>query len=124
MNRPDNAEYGPELPSINRNAVILEPTEAYLEWAKQCPDTDPELTLDRLGEGASVFLIPEQAFRPDRWLERHYKALFECELDAWCTDETYWPEKLSLRLFRTFFRMRFCSIVLDMGKTPLAWDDD
>ena len=28
-------------PTINRFAVILRPTQAYLDWTRSCPDPDP-----------------------------------------------------------------------------------
>jgi hypothetical protein len=36
------------LPTINRNLVVIEPTAAFLDWARRFPDPDPKLTLDEL----------------------------------------------------------------------------
>ena len=42
--------------------------------------------------------------------------MFEWELAAWYTDETYWPESLTYRLFKEFFEIDIHSTVVDLGK--------
>lgn len=112
-----------DLPkTVNRSAVVFLPTEAYLRWAKSCPDPDPDLTLDELREEGTVFLIPEQDGDPERWLRRNFKDIFAYELNAWYTDENYWPEKLTYKLFTEFFDVQFCFIVLDMGRDNIESD--
>ena len=46
-----------DLPTVNRSAMVLELTEAYLQWAKESPEGEPELTLDELCEECSVFCL-------------------------------------------------------------------
>ena len=36
------------LPTINRNALWIEPTAVFLEWAQRFPDLDPELVVGEL----------------------------------------------------------------------------
>ena len=108
-------EYEDDLPDMNRFALVLEPAEAYLEWAKVYPEADPDLTLDDLCEEGTVYLIPEVEGHLEAWLKRNYKAMFECELNLWCTDDSFWPDDLSFKTFEKFFNIRFCSMVLDMG---------
>jgi hypothetical protein len=110
------------LSIVNRGAVVLELTEAYLEWAKACPEAIPHLTLEELGIEGTVYLIPETNDEPDKWLRRNFVAIFEYELDAWYTDRGFWPKDRSFRSFKKFFKVRFCSIVLDLGKGSLEKD--
>jgi hypothetical protein len=114
-----------ELPTVNRGAIILEPTEAYLEWAKSCPDGDTELTLEELRKDSTVYLIPDCDYEADveNWLKRNYAAMFEYELDNWHRDERFWPEKRSFKLFKKFFNVRFRSMVIDMGKDKIVRDE-
>ena len=119
MSRGGNGEAGPDLALVNRAAVVLEPAAAYLEWAKGCPDGLPDLTLADLREEGTVYLIPETDAEPEAWLRRHYAPLFANELLAWCTDEAFWPRDRSYKAFKKFFRVRFCSIVLDLGRGPI-----
>jgi hypothetical protein len=110
------------LPIVNRAAMVLEPAQGYLDWAKGCPEAMPDLTLKDLGEEGSVYLIPETNGEPGRWLRRNFVALFEYELNAWYTDRDFWPKDRSFRAFKKFFKVRFCSIVLDLGKGSLEKD--
>jgi hypothetical protein len=112
------------LTSINRYALVLEPAEAYLAWAKEYPDPAPDLTLERLrSEGGSIYLIPDTHDNPEGWLMRNYKPLFEEELYAWCLAEHLWPPKRDYMTFREFFEVRFHSIVLDTVGGPLVRED-
>jgi hypothetical protein len=115
VNRAKGKE-GIILPIVNRAALVLEPAQAYLEWARECPEALPDLTLKELGEEGTVYLIPETNDEPDKWLRRNFVAMFEHELDAWYTDRVFWPKDRSFRAFKKFFKVRFCSMVLDLGK--------
>ncbi len=122
MSHGGNGEAGPDLPTVNRAAVVLEPAAGYLEWAKECPDGLPDLTLSDLSEEGTVYLIPETDAEPEAWLRRNCTTLFVHELFAWCTDEAFWPRDRSFKAFKKFFQVRFCSIVLDLGRGPIERD--
>ena len=115
-------EEGIILPRVNRSAMMLEPVQAYLEWARGCPEAIPDLTLKELGEEGTVYLIPETNDEPDKWLRRNFVAMFENELEAWYTDRDFWPRDRSFKSFKKFFKVQFCSIVLDLGKGSLEKD--
>jgi hypothetical protein len=101
VNRAKGKE-GIILPIVNRAALVLEPAQAYLEWARECPEALPDLTLKELGEEGTVYLIPETNDDPDRWLRRNFVAMFEYELEAWYTDRAVWPKDRSSRRSRSF----------------------
>jgi hypothetical protein len=67
------------LPTINRNVLVVVPTEGFLEWA------------------------------------RKYPTIFEIELDGWFTDPSLWPKDRSMKTFKKFFGVHYCSSVIDMG---------
>ena len=119
-----DAQHGADLPTVNRCAVVLEPTKTYLEWARDCPEGDPDLTLEELREESTVYLIPEVDAEPGTWLKRNYRAMFEHELWAWCTDDAFWPKDRSFTMLGKFFNVRFCSIVLDMGQSQIERDGE
>jgi len=54
-----------DIPTINRGAAILIPTEACLAWARALPDSDPLMTEGDTQREATVYLIPE--FSPISW---------------------------------------------------------
>jgi hypothetical protein len=107
------------LPLVNRNALTVEPTEAYLEWAKSAPEPMPELTMQELCEERTVYLIPEVEEELEEWLKKNYRRIFEEELESWCTDESQWPEDLSLGKFKEFFKISYSSLVFDLNEETL-----
>ena len=118
-----NHTHGKDLPGINRYALVVEPTEAYAEWARTCPGSASEEVLSELDEeGGTVYLIPEEEEDFQVCLQRNYRAMFEHELWSWCTDEAFWPKDRSFNTFKVFFKVRFHSMLLDMGKTPIEID--
>jgi len=107
------------LPTINRFVLVVEPTNVFLEWARKFPDEDPVLTLDELLEDTSAYLIPQVGEDPDSWLAQNHRTIFEIELGDWTVDPTCWPKDRSLKAFKEFFNVRFCSIVIDMAEGPI-----
>jgi hypothetical protein len=107
------------LPTINRFVLVIEPTNVFLEWARKFPDEDPTLTLDELLEDTSAYLMPQIDVDPDSWLAQNFRTIFEIELSDWSVDATLWPKDRSFKAFTEFFAVRFCSIVIDMGKGPI-----
>ena len=108
-----------QLSAINRMAVVLRATEAYLDWAKTCPDTILDMTLDELNAESTVYLLPETDDDPMEQVSRHFESMFVEELFAWCQDDAYWPKDLSLKTFRLFFDVQIASMVFDLGKDAL-----
>jgi hypothetical protein len=103
-----------DFPTINRFAVILVPTEACLEWVRSCPGDD--MPLGTVEREPTVYLIPESDAVPDAFLRRHYKAIFEGELNFWYTDPDMWPKDRSFKTFKTFFTVQVSTMVFDLGK--------
>lgn len=101
---------------INRGAVILEPTEEYLRWAKNTPDPAIDLTLATLQSENHVYLTPQFDCDDDAetWLQSNYLPMFTEELQSWCTDEDSWPE-LSYENFKKFFNVHVTSMIFDLG---------
>jgi hypothetical protein len=112
--------YYENLPTINRNVLVVEPTKVFLEWAKKSPDDDMELTLKALVADLTAFLIPEQDADAEAWLRRNFKLIFEIEFDGWCSDPSLWPTDRSFKAFKKFFRVHFCSNVIDLAKVAIV----
>lgn len=107
------------LPTINRNVLIVVATEGFLAWAKKNPDDDGTLTLAELVADSTAYLIAEQAADAEIWLKRNFKTIFDIELDGWCADPSLWPKDRSMKLFKKFFRVHYCSSVIDLGDGPI-----
>jgi hypothetical protein len=114
--KPQNDIYYENLPTINRNVLVAEPTEVFLEWARKYPDEDAGLTLKELIADTTAYLIPEQEADAEAWLRRNFRTIFDIELDGWCTDPARWPADRSYKAFKKYFRVHFCSSAIDLAK--------
>lgn len=101
---------------VDRTAVVLKPTETFLNWLKQSGDDLPDLTLAQLRSNCSVFLVP-QFDEPEAAVayfdERHHE-IFAAELSGWESDRARWPESLDLETFWRFFDLEVHDTVLDL----------
>jgi hypothetical protein len=112
-----------EFSTINRCAVLLVPTEVCLAWINSCP-TERPVTLAEAQSEPTVYLIPEAKTAAEATVHRHYKAMFEQELNSWYTDPDLWPKDRSFRAFKKFFTIQVTTIVFDMGKGMILRDDE
>ena len=112
-----------ELPTINRFGIILLPTQACLDWIKSCVGDDDNLTLDELRREPTVYLIPEGRAKPETYIRRHFKAMFESELGSCYTDPTLWPKAISFANFQKFFEIHVTSMVIDLAKGQIIKEE-
>ena len=121
MTHSDAPPFDVDLSTLNRHALVLEPTASFLQWLQQsCQDEMPMTTEDF---GPTVYLIPEHDNQPETWLQRNFMTLFENELGSWCLDQSKWPRKRSLEMFGQFFKISFSPIVLDLGQGRIVRDE-
>jgi hypothetical protein len=128
-----------DIPSIqlNRGAVYIRFKQPYVDWARQAgPAPLTDFTLDEANDDGELFLIPtyESAKEPVdgtedaiKWVERRWKMFFEHFLNDWIMDESAWPKKRTLKMFREWFEVEYRSTVWDMGSDPLMlerWVED
>lgn len=104
--------------SINRYALIAKPTKEFINWVNSVFPDDPvdyaQIERERHDQ-MDVFLIPEFDDMDEAlsWLKENCDVFLEQMLDAWCTDEDAWPEKLDWPLFETFVDYSIQSVVTD-----------
>jgi hypothetical protein len=79
-----------------------------------CPG-DPT-TLAKVQKEPTVYLIPEGDAEPEGYVRRHFKAIFEEELNSWYTDPDLWPKDRSFKTFKKFFSVQVSTMVFDLGK--------
>jgi hypothetical protein len=111
----------PEM--INRTALIVRPAQPYIDWAKSLPDADEILpTID--GEH-TVYLVEQ--IDDDRHFEhvlkRVFAEIFERELFSWYLDESFWPQKRALSMFKKWFSIEYHTCVEDLLDAPLEDDE-
>ncbi|MBF0266465.1 MAG: hypothetical protein HQL46_14465 [Gammaproteobacteria bacterium] len=116
---------------INRGAVILKYTEFAIQWLNDNDpfNDNPGISLeDTLNDGATIYLISEgdaeSEDNVEKWIKNNFKPLFESELEGWFADETLWPKKLTLTLFKKWFTYSWHSMVEDTVELPIYDDED
>jgi len=107
---------------LNRAVLIVRPKQPFLDWAAQLDDSG--LVPNVEGE-QTVYLVPE--FDDDdgaqKVLDRVFAEVFERELFGWHTDESAWPRKRTLAMFREWFEVEFHSVVEDLCEGELIDDE-
>jgi len=114
--------------TINRSVIVLLPRMAAYNWIMSIDPAPSNLTLEELRREPDAFLVredrvelPEQA---ERWIYRRWEMFFEKFLEDWYTDESTWPQKRSLKMFKEWFEVQYCPLVWDMAKeVPLGHQD-
>ncbi|MFQ5842194.1 MAG: plasmid pRiA4b ORF-3 family protein [Thermodesulfobacteriota bacterium] len=101
---------------VNRYVVIIRPKEPFLQWLKNTPDWDLDMTLQDLRTECTSILIPEfeDSEKTEAFMEHIYETIFEMKLDDWYRDETAWPQERSYELLRKWFDIEVHSTVIDL----------
>ncbi|MBF0275122.1 MAG: hypothetical protein HQK84_07810 [Nitrospinae bacterium] len=59
----------------------------------------------------------------EKALKKHYKEIFENELFDWYTDESKWPKKSCIMVFKEFFEVEFNEMVINLSRDDLILDE-
>lgn len=94
-------------------ALVVRPTQCFLEWAQKVPVHCPELTLEELNEDPSIYLFSpcESHQQCEEMLGECWRAIFEYELSSWHQDCKDWPQELSFKEFHKWFSTEILSTV-------------
>ncbi len=121
---------------LNRGLVIIRYKQPYVDWVKIAGEAPMEISLEQANDDGESFLLPTYESEVDpvdgtedaiKWVEKRWRMFFEHILESWILDESEWPKKRSLKMFREWFDIEYKSIVWDMGTEPLIieeWDED
>lgn len=99
---------------VDRTAVVLKPTQQFLDWLKQADSDMPDLTLEQIRTNCSVYLVP-QFDAPEEvvsYFDERFQEIFAAEITAWDIDQSKWP-LISLKTFGEFFDFEIHDMVLD-----------
>lgn len=104
---------------VFRVALVLEPRQPFIDWhdALGAPRYE-EVSQD---EGETVFLIPElvDPAETQAYIDEYFDTFFTQVLEMHCPDFKLWPRKRTAALFRSWFRVRVHSLVIDVDPAPL-----
>ena len=110
--------------TVNRAALVVRFKEPYLQWAAGLDPADTDI-VDDLRKHTSVYLVPEdpRGEQETAPLADFFGAIFDLELEAWCVDDSLWPEVRDLDTFLEWFEVVGESIVIDLGKGRLLSEE-
>lgn len=101
---------------IERLVTVIKPKQAFLDWLKQVPDQDDELSLDDLRSDCTALLLPpfESPDEAEDYVKKHIDDIFANELESWCESEEQWPTERTFAKFTDMFDIEYHSMVFDM----------
>ncbi|MBI5789649.1 MAG: hypothetical protein HZA78_12425 [Candidatus Schekmanbacteria bacterium] len=111
--------------SINRTVIIIKAKQPYVDWANSFDDGEPPMKLEEFQQDATAYLIPQFDYieQSVKYIEKHYAEIFESELADWMTAPHLWPPKRTLKMFRKWFEVGICGMVIDMDKKPVLLEE-
>ena len=94
--------------TINRSVVIVRPKQPFLDWLSSVEKAlGGRVSQIDLTEEGTAFLIPDEdiidAKEARRYIEKKWREIFEQFLFDWFIDDTLWPKKRTLKMFREWF---------------------
>ena len=107
---------------LNRAALIVRPAKPFLNWAA---NLDASGILPNAQGEQTVYLVPEFESESEQRqvLQEVFAEVFERELHGWHTDESAWPKRRTLTMFRQWFAIEMYSVVEDLAAFPIENDD-
>lgn len=98
----------------NRSVVNLYPTKLYLEWLNYIRGSDVCLGLNEIEPISFLINDFDNNSEFEYWLEDNYHLLFEIRLNYSCVDKSLWPEDKTFGVFKKWFDVRYCNLILDL----------
>ncbi len=97
---------------VMRSSISTTPKQPFIDWVKTI-DRDHKLPSEAFE--AEMYLVKsfETKIQMENWLKKNYDLLFSDQLNNWLTDETFWPQKRNLKMFREWFDYELFTKVSD-----------
>jgi hypothetical protein len=109
---------------INRGMLVVKAKEPFKEWVSNLFPSE-KITFKDINDDSTAYLVQEYEDdrQRDRILKKHYEDIFVEQLFDWCTDDTKWPQKRTLTMFKKWFELEFHSVVEDLVKGDVEKED-
>lgn len=102
---------------VSRSAITICYKKPFIDWHNAL-FPDMPLQENTIGE-SKTYLINELGDNAEGAIKKHYKQIFETELEGMCTDENEWPPKRTLKLFEEWFSYQISDWVIDLSKKDM-----
>lgn len=99
--------------AINRLGFVVKPQKPFFDWLKYFY---PEMDFSSPIKDYNFYLIREMDSNEEamEWLEDNFDQIFSNELLDWNTNESIWPQNRTWKVFKEWFDVDICSMILDM----------
>jgi len=107
--------------AINRIGVVVKPRKPFIDWLNYLYEDKDEAMVS---EDNNIYLIREMDSNEEamEWLKDNFEPIFDNELLDWNTDENTWPQNRTWQVFRQWFDVEICSMLLDMEDDVIEKD--
>lgn len=110
---------------LNRSALIVSPAQPFLDWLHQADPSSANLTLADLRQEPAIYLLSESENMGEALEElgSGINAIFEEQLNSWYRVPSKWPQPRDLGTFLTWFECSFHSMIFDLGRDRLRYEE-
>lgn len=107
--------------TINRSIAIIRIKQPFVDWANELPDAEIKSSLDDFKTDCHAILIPEYKTDEDaiRYINKIYEDIFIEQLYGWCTEEAWFPQDRTNKMFWEWFDVELHSVVMDSSTEPI-----
>ena len=103
---------------LNRGALTIIPKKPFWDWVNYLTPASPVDPATH--DDYNTYLIRDEI--PPNGLEeeirKHFKDIFEMELEGWWMDETAWPQTRTWEVFNEWFKVNFSAMIIDLEQYP------
>jgi hypothetical protein len=100
--------------------------EPFIRWVRSVdPLAEEDGVVAALGQQVSVYLVAEdpEGCEESAPIEGYFRRIFENELEEWFTDRSLWPINRDISTFQKWFDVSAESVVFDLERSPLNYED-
>lgn len=103
---------------------MVQPAQPFLDWLHEADPSSSDIGLDDLQREPTAYLLPDvnSPRELERVLRNSFDTIFTSELQGWLQDESAWPAKRTLSMFRSWFEVSVHSMLIDLVDTDLSYD--
>lgn len=113
--------------TINRSIIFVLPKQAAADWIVAADPEPFSINLEQVRSEVDGYLVSQEKVETtedaQRWVYARWKMFFEQFLFEWYTDETLWPKKRSLKMFKEWFDIRYHAMLWDLTNEPIVHED-
>lgn len=113
--------------TINRSIIFVLPKQVALDWIVAADPAPLGSSLEQVRSEVDGYLVSQEKVETtedaQRWVYKRWGMFFEQFLVEWYTDETLWPKKRSLKMFKEWFDIRYHAMLWDLCDEPVVHED-